>query len=63
MLGHRHSGLEIKEAAIAQHVKIQVDFLLYLLLPHRPNKLIGDDDEIAVTKESRFRAIADDDNS
>lgn len=63
MLGHRHTGLEIKEAAIAQHVKIQIDFLLYLLQPNKPNKLIADDDEVTITKESRFHAIADDDNS
>ena len=63
VVGHRHTGLEIKEAAIAQHVKIQLDFLLYLLLPNRPNKLIGDEEDVTGTKDSRFRAIADDDNS
>ena len=63
MMGHRHDGLEIKEAAIAQNVKIQRDFLLYLLRHHQPNLPIGDDEEITINDESRFHAVADDDNS
>lgn len=63
LLGHRHTGLDIKEAAIAQHMKIQPDFLLYLLRHHQPNLPIADDEEVTVTHESRFHAIADDDNS
>jgi hypothetical protein len=61
--GHRHTGLEIKEAAKAQGVKIELDFLLYLLRQHQPNKLIANGEEVHVTHESRFHAIADDDNS
>lgn len=61
--GHRHTGLQIKEAARAQDVKIELDFLLYLLRHHQPNKPIGDDEEVHITHESRFHAIADDDNS
>jgi hypothetical protein len=63
MMGHRHTGLEIKQAAIAQGVKIEIDFLLYLLRHHEPNKPIADDEEVTITEESRFHAIADDDNS
>jgi hypothetical protein len=63
LTGHHHTGLEIKRAAIAQHVKIQLDFLLYLLRHHEPNKPIADDEEVTITDESRFHAIADDDNS
>lgn len=63
LTGHHHTGLEIKRAAIAQHVKIQLDFLLYLLRHHEPNKSIADDEKITITHESRFHAIADDDNS
>ena len=63
MRGHRHTGDEIKRAAIAQQVKIQLDFLLYLVRPHEYNKLVGDDEEVTVTDHSRFHAIADDDNS
>ena len=63
MQGHQQTGLAIKEAAIAQLVKIQIDFLLYKLQPHNPNKLIADNDETTITKGSCFHAIADDDNS
>lgn len=61
--GHNHTGLQIKEAAIAQHVKIELDFLLYLLRPHHPNQQITDGEEVHITDETRFHAIADDDNS
>ncbi len=63
MKGHQQTGLEIKQAAIAQGVKIQLDFLLYLVRHHHPNQPIGDDEEVHITHESRFHAIADDDNS
>ena len=63
VIGHRQTGLEIKTAAIAQRVKIELDFLLYLVRHHHPNVPIGDDEEITVGHESRFHAIADDDNS
>jgi hypothetical protein len=63
LLGHEHTGLQIKEAAIKQHVKIEIDFLLYLILHHEPNQPIGDEEPIRVSHESHFRAIADDDNS
>lgn len=61
--GHHHTGLQIKEAAKAQGVKIELDFLLYLVRHHQPNKPIGDHEEVHVNDESRFHAIADDDNS
>src|SRR6266568_3571549 len=63
MIGHRHTGLEIKETAIAQGVKIERDFLLYLVRDHQPNMPIDDDEEVTITDKSRFHAIADDDNS
>ncbi len=63
LIGHRHTGLQIKQAAIAQHVKIELDFLLYLLRHGEPNKLIADEEEVHITDDSRFHAIADDDNS
>jgi thioredoxin reductase len=63
MEGHRHTGLQIKQAAKDQGVKIELDFLLYLLRYHQPNQLIADGEEVHLTHESRFHAIADDDNS
>jgi len=62
LVGHRHTGLQIKEAAIGQGVKIELDFLLYLER-HETNKPIDDDQEVTVTDHSRFEAISDDDNS
>ena len=63
MTGSRHTGLEIKQAAIAQKVKIDVSFLLYLIRQHQPNKLIEDGETVTITDHSEFHAVADDDNS
>ena len=63
MTGPRHTGLEIKQAAIDQEVKIDVSFLLYLIRHHQPNKLIEDGETVTITDQSEFHAVADDDNS
>lgn len=60
---HRVTGLEIKQAAIAQGVSIELDFVLSELREHRPAQVIGDADVVTVTKHSRFTAVAGDDNS
>ena len=57
------SGLEIKQAAIAQGVPIQLDFLLSEHLHDGQTRIIGDTDEIKVNEHSRFTAVAGDDNS
>ena len=59
----RDSGLQIKEAAIAQGVPIQVDFVLSLELGDHRTKVIGNGDVIEVNEHSRFIAVASDDNS
>lgn len=59
----RVTGLEIKEAAIAQGVPIQLDFVLSEELGERRTRVIGDRDAVTVNKESRFLAIPNDDNS
>lgn len=59
----RMTGLEIKEAAIAQGVPIQADFLLSEHLPNGEVHIVGDDDEVKVRKHSKFTAVAGDDNS
>lgn len=58
----RVTGSEIKQAAVAQRVKIQLDFQLALIEP-RGEKIIGDNDEVKLTKRSTFVATAADDNS
>jgi hypothetical protein len=61
--GPRISGLAIKQAAIAQHVEIQLDFILSEELPGGRTRIIGDTDTVPVHKGSRFTAIPNDDNS
>jgi hypothetical protein len=61
--GPRISGRDIKQAAIAQGVPIQADFVLSEELGQGHTRIIGDGDIIAVHPGSRFLAIAPDDNS
>ncbi|RWQ69331.1 MAG: hypothetical protein EOS85_29395 [Mesorhizobium sp.] len=58
-----HIGLEIKQAAIAQGVNIQLDFILSLEKRHGETQIIGDNDPVKVKKGQKYVAIADDDNS
>jgi hypothetical protein len=58
-----HTGLEIKQAAIAQGVNIQLDFVLSLEKRRDETQIIGDNDLVRVKKDQRYVAIADDDNS
>ncbi len=57
------TGFEIKESAIKQGVKIQLDFVLQVDLPNGTSKVIGDEDKIELTEHLAFTAIAADDNS
>lgn len=59
----RLTGLEIKEAAIAQGVPIQIDFVLSEHLERGGTRIVGDTDEVKVNKRSKFTAVAGDDNS
>lgn len=61
--GPRVSGLEIKQAAINAGVAIQADFVLTEELPNNKTKVVGDGDIVTVNKNSRFLAVAPDDNS
>jgi len=61
--GPRRTGLEIKQAAMEQGVQIDVGFLLYEDRGDGTRKPVGDADEVAVHKGSKFIAVADDDNS
>lgn len=60
---HRVTGLEIKQAAIAQGVEIELDFILVEEGRKGDDRIIGNDDSITVTKRSEFTANAGDDNS
>jgi hypothetical protein len=61
--GPRVTGLEIKQAAIAQGLPITVDFSLSQIAPGPRPKVIGNDDPVTVTKNSEFTAVSDDDDS
>lgn len=57
------TGLEIKQAAIAQGVPIELGFILQQELPNGNSRIIGDQDLVKVRPHERFTAIANDDNS
>jgi Multiubiquitin len=59
----KQTGLSIKQAAIAQGVQIQIDFVLSIERGGGKTELIGDGDEIKVRDGDRFLAIPNDDNS
>lgn len=59
----KQTGLSIKQAAIAQHVPIQLDFVLSIERGGGKTELIGDDQKITVHDGDRFLAIPNDDNS
>lgn len=59
----KQTGMSIKQAAIAQGVGIQLDFVLSIERGGGKTELIGDDDKINVKNGDRFLAIPNDDNS
>jgi Multiubiquitin len=61
--GPRATGLQIKEAAIAQGVKIQISFQLSEKLGDHKARVIGDTDTVTLHEGEVFVAVADDDNS
>ena len=63
IIGHRHTGLEIKQAAIDAGLSIQLDFVLTEEQGPGKNRVVGDNDEVTLTKKSVFEAIPNDDHS
>jgi hypothetical protein len=62
--GTKATGRQIKEAAIAQSVKIDLGFVLSVEKGNSGHtKVVGDDDEVAVHDGLKFIAVAPDDNS
>jgi Multiubiquitin len=57
------TGREIKQAAIDQGVAIGLDFVLYEHLGQHRTRIVGDDEPVRVHPNSRFEALANDDNS
>lgn len=63
LAGRSQTGLSIKQAAIEQHVPIQLDFVLSIERGGGRTELVGDNQEIEVHQGERFLAIPNDDNS
>ena len=61
--GHMATGAEIKEAAIAQGVRIELNFVLLEELPNGTSRNVGDNDPVHLREHLRFAAIRPDDNS
>lgn len=61
--GESATGIEIKNAAIAQGVLIQPNFVLQEELPNGTSRVVGDNDKVHLREHLRFTAIAPDDNS
>lgn len=60
----RVTGLTIKQAAVDQRVPhVTVDFLLMLVRKEGGVQAVGDNEVIVVTKKSKFKMVAADDNS
>jgi Multiubiquitin len=59
---HHAMGLTLKETAIAQHVKIELDFSLFKRSDGH-SEPIADDQRIQLHQGEEFRAVAPDDQS
>ena len=59
----RVTGLVIKQTAIDQGVRIEIDFVLFMERGNGQRQVIGDNDKVRVHPGSRFEAIPHDDNS
>ncbi len=59
----RLTGLQLKEAAIAQKAELQLDFQLWRIDGTGRRHQIGDEQSIEVHEGERFAANAPDDNS
>jgi len=61
--GPTATGLQIKEAAIAAGVEIELTFKLSKVIGEHKTEGVGDDQVVHLHKGERFVAVADDDNS
>lgn len=60
---HELTGLQIKQAAIAQGVKIELDFVLAEEFPDETRRIVGNGDVVKLHEGMKFSAVRDDDNS
>ncbi len=60
----KHTGGDVKDAAIAAGLPVTRDFVLTELLGKgEPRKTIGNDDPVTIHENSEFSLVADDDDS
>lgn len=57
------TGLEIKQAAIAQGLNIQLDFLVFRDLSNGQQVAVKDDELVKVHHKERFDILCNDDHS
>ena len=57
------NGAEIKKTAIEQGVDIQQDFTLFIVKGHGKLDQVGDNEEVTLHEQQKFRAVAPDDRS
>lgn len=57
------TGLQIKDAAIAQGVNIKADFKLFLNRDGHKPEAIADDQKVELKEGEKFRAVSPDDKS
>jgi len=57
------TGLEIKQAAIAQGLNIQLDFLVFRDLSNGQQVAVKDDEPLKVHHKERFDILCNDDHS
>lgn len=57
------TGLEIKQHAINLGVRIQLNYVLFLLKNKNHRQVIGDTDPVTIREGREFAAVTDDDNS
>jgi hypothetical protein len=60
IVGPRHIGVEIKEAAIATGQPVELDFILSERQPNGRYQNVGDQDRVIVSKHSVFTLATDD---
>ena len=63
LIGNRHTGASIKQAAIEAGVPIDADFVLSLEHGNRQTTIIDDLETIEIVCDARIVAVPDDDNS
>jgi hypothetical protein len=60
----KHTGIEVKDAAIAAGLPVTRDFVLTELHGNNePRKTIGNEDSVNIHDKSEFSLVADDDDS